>query len=525
MLVRGNWFFLLLSILATTFMAKPYIYVIQQDNYRLKGIFKSKNIRTAYFMDLVSVLVFGGIYFGVSFLHSRVFWGFLTAMFFFIAETVLYFAEDGDKKKPLKYTKRAVRGFVSVAVVESALIVGTLFYLNGLLGGDDAFYRYAGFFIFPVFYPLVFLLTMSVVNVFERLNNLRYEKKTRAILSRSDCIKIAITGSYGKTSVKNYLKDLLEIKYRVLATPESFNTPMGISKTVKDLDMSHEVFIAEMGARRVGDIKKLMKIVNPDVAVLTGINSQHLETFKSQKNIVDEKMRVITDLKKDGFAVVNNNLIKIVEDKQNKILANVNFAGSGGEVWASDVALSKRGSEFNLHFGDEVHRARTGLIGEHNVENLAVASAVAFALGINPKHIVERIAHVEPVPHRLQLIVRDGMTIIDDTFNSNPDGARKALDTLSQFEGRKVVVTPGLVELGDLEEEENYALGKKIAMVADTVVLIGKRGEQVARGLSDFDGKILCFNTLAEAQKSFKDFLHIGDNLLLLNDLPDIYED
>ncbi|MBR2486009.1 MAG: UDP-N-acetylmuramoyl-tripeptide--D-alanyl-D-alanine ligase, partial [Clostridia bacterium] len=170
-------------------------------------------------------------------------------------------------------------------------------------------------------------------------------------------------------------------------------------------------------------------------------------------------------------------------------------------------------------------RARTGLIGEHNVENLAVASAVAFALGISPKHIVERIAHVEPVPHRLQLIVRDGMTIIDDTFNSNPDGARKALDTLSQFEGRKVVLTPGLVELGDLEEEENYALGKKIAMVADVVVLIGKRGEQVARGLSDFDGKILKFNTLAEAQKSFKDFLHIGDNLLLLNDLPDIYED
>ena len=156
MLVRGNWFFLLLSILATTFMAKPYIYVIQQDNYRLKGIFKSKNIRTAYLMDLVSVLVFGGIYFGVSFLHSRVFWGFLTAMFFFTAEMVLYFAEDGDKKKPLKYTKRAVRGFVSVAVVESALIVGTLFYLNGLLGGDDAFTAMQDFLFFQYSIRLFF---------------------------------------------------------------------------------------------------------------------------------------------------------------------------------------------------------------------------------------------------------------------------------------------------------------------------------------------------------------------------------
>ena len=146
------------------------------------------------------------------------------------------------------------------------------FHLSGVFQDDDAFLRYIAILIFPLIYPLVFLISMAVENAFEWLNNCRYEQRTKRQLKKGNLLKIAITGSYGKTSVKNFLRDILGVRYKVLATPESYNTPMGIAKTVGSLDISHQVFVAEMGARRRGDIKKLMKIVDPDIAILTGIS-------------------------------------------------------------------------------------------------------------------------------------------------------------------------------------------------------------------------------------------------------------
>ncbi len=522
-IVRGNWFFVLLALLTTAFMAKPYMYVIQQDNYKLKCILKSKSVRSAYLMDLITVFVFGGMYVGVSFLESRVFWGFLVAMFFFIAETVLYFAEDTDKKKPFKYTKRAVRGLVAVTVVATATISTILFVLNSKFEGDDAFYRYGGFFVFPIIYPVIFVTTMFVVNMLEILNNKRYEIKTKRLLEDCDAIKIGITGSYGKTSVKNYLKEMLSVKYRVLATPESFNTPMGISKTVQSMDGSEEVFIAEMGARHVGDIKHLMKLVKPEIGILTGINSQHLATFKSQENIKKEKLHILDMLSRDGVGFANSDIDLSAEKNMPKTML---FSGLSGNVYASDIAFANNGMAFNLNFDDEAIAVQTQLIGIQNVENLTLAASVAYYLGVKKEHIAEKIEHIKPVPHRLQLISTNGIKIIDDTFNSNPDGAKIAIDTLSHFSGRKVVVTPGLVELGHSENQENFILGEEIAKVCDLVVLIGgKRTDHIKKGLGEFQGTILCFETLKEAQDSFKDFLHIGDIVLLLNDLPDIYED
>ena len=527
MFIRGDWFFVLLSLLATAFMTKPYIYVIQQDNYRLKGLFKSKTIRSAFLVDLVAMLVFLAIFTLASFLHSRAFWGFLIAMFFFITEIILYFAEDGDKKKPLKYTKRAVRGFALVIVVGTAITALIFFHLSGIFDDDDAFFRYVAILLFPIVYPLIFLITMSIVNFFEGINNLRYEKKTKKQLNKGEVLKIAITGSFGKTSVKNFLKALLDVRYKVLATPESYNTPMGIAKTVKGLDVSHQIFIAEMGARRKGDIKRLMSIVDPDIAILTGINAQHLETFKTKENIIAEKTQILKLLKDEGKAFVNGNLKSLIEEERGCFNGDISFVGTeADEVYASDITIGQGGSVFKLHFGECVYDVTTMLIGRHNVENLAVASAVAYSLGVLPKHIVERIATIEPVPHRLQLISGDVVNIIDDTFNGNPDGARIALETLGCFSGRKVVVTPGLVELGVKECEENKIFGEHIARVADVVALVGGcRTKYVRSGMKEFHGEILHFATLEEAQKSFKDFIHIGDTVLLLNDLPDIYED
>lgn len=234
------------------------------------------------------------------------------------------------------------------------------------------------------------MIFASVINVFERLNNRRFELRTaKRLKKRPDLIKIAVTGSYGKTSVKNYIATILSQKYNVLATPESYNTPMGISKTVNTLDPTHEVFIAEFGARRKGDIKRLMQIVKPQIAVLTGINEQHLQTFKSIDNIKKEKCRILEV--GDGTCVINGKLKSVTEPKlvsQNPI-PEVIYAGFDDEcdVKAVNISVGKNGSDFEVVVGDESFAAHTNLLGIHNVENVLLAIGVALKLGVEIAYI------------------------------------------------------------------------------------------------------------------------------------------
>lgn len=528
-MARGDWFYMLLTLIVSLCMVRPYLYAVQQDNYRVFEIFGDKRVRSAYFTDLVCVAVFGAVWGACYFVQSRIFWGFLTGLFFFIAEIALYFVVDiPAKKKPLRYTKRAVRAIIAVCVSVTGVFTAALAAMNGCVA--DSYLRYLLFFGIPVFFPLLFALTLSVVNVFERLNNGRYERRTRRILaSRPDLIKIAVTGSYGKTSVKNYLAAMLAEKYNVLATLESYNTPMGVSKTVRSLDATHEVFIAEMGARRNGDIKKLMKIVLPTHSVLTGINDQHLETFGSREAIVREKLRVLDIRSEDAVCVVSDTLAELPKIKEDRN-ANIVLAGGGDDspVRYSDIAVCENGSAFTLELGGIAVECATRLLGRHNIENITLAAAMATALGVPPERIRDAVYGLEPAPHRLQLIEGNGIRIIDDSFNSNPDGARGALEVLSLFAGRKVVVTPGMVELGEAESESNFNLGVMLAGVADVVMLVGKkRTLPIQRGLKDrgFSGQTRTYDTLSDAEAAFKDVLHIGDVLLLLNDLPDCYDE
>lgn len=530
-LLRGDWFYIVLVVIDAFFMTRPYLYAIQQDNYRISEIFKNKRLSFVYIIDVCTVALFVGIWCIFYFLQTRAFWGFLTVLFFFIAEFAMYFMEDlPTRKKPLRYTKRAVRFLIFMTVATAASVICAFAVGNAHI--EQQYLRYLVLFLYPLIYPLLFIVFGTVGNFFEKLNNKRYERRTSKRLAENpELIKIAITGSYGKTSVKNFLSAMLESKYNVLVTPASYNTPMGISKTVNGLDATHDVFVAEFGARRVGDIKDLMNIVNPDFTVLTGINSQHLETFKSQENITREKCRIL-NLKKDGICVVNGALRESAEEylKGFKRKPQVVYAGLGEEnsFRAEQICTTDSGSDFDIVLDDQSYYVRTSLIGLHNIENIVLAAAMAYKLGVEVPFILDAIEKLEPVPHRMELIHGNGIKIIDDSFNSNPDGARMALETLSLFEGRKVVLTPGLVELGTRESEENYKLGIKMSEVADLVMLVGaKRTDSIRRGLVDggYGGEIHIYDSLACAEDDFKDRLHVGDILLILNDLPDIYDE
>ena len=526
---RGDWFYVLMTLVVTAAMARPCLHAAQLDNYRPSAVFRSRQVRSAYLTDLVCAVVFTGVWTGFYFVSSRAFWGFLTCLFFFIAEISLHLIEDNKATKtPLRYTRRAVRATVFASVVITAAVTLALMALNGYAG--DFYLRYPLFFAIPVVYPPLFAAALSVVNVFERLNNRRYEKRAAKRLNeRPDLVKVAITGSCGKTSVKNYLAAMLAGKYNVLATEGSFNTPMGIARTTDRLTPAHDVFIAEMGARRKGDIRKLMKIVRPTHSVLTAINTQHLETFGSREAIIREKLRVLDISSERGVCVVSGALAALPAIAENA-RGNIVLAGEGENcaVRVSDAAVCEDGCVFTLSVGEESVECATRLLGEHNILDIALAAAMAYCLGVPLRDIARAVAGLEPVEHRLQLVHGNGVKIIDDTFNCNPDGARCALDVLSLFAGRKVVVTPGMVELGGAEDEENYLLGRRIAEVCDVAVLIGeKRTAPIRRGLKEggYAGETHIFRTLSEAESKFPELLHLGDILLLLNDLPDNYSE
>jgi len=529
-LLRGDWFYIALVCIDAFFMTRPYLYAIQQDNYRISEIFKNKRLRFVFLIDVAAVALFVGIWCIFYFLQTRAFWGFLIVLFFFIAEFAMYFMEDlPTRKKPLKYTKRAMRCLFFVTLASAATV--TVAFAIGNAHIPQTYMRYLVLFAFPIAYPLMFIVYCSIINVFERINNRRYERRTQKRLNENpDLIKIAITGSYGKTSVKNFLHEMLSQKYNVLTTPASFNTPMGISKTVNSLDGTYDIFIAEMGARRTGDIKKLMRIVRPQYSVLTGINAQHLETFKTLDNIKKEKCRVL-NVGEEGLCVVNAKF----EDDVKKYLDTkrapyVEYAGLDGEraFRAENIRTDESGSEFTMVFDGEGFQAHTPLIGYQNIEKLVLAATMAYKLGVEIPFILDAVEKMQSVPHRMQLICGNGIKIIDDSFNSNPDGARAALETLELFDCRRVVMTPGLVELGRCENEENFKLGLRMAETADLVLLIGmRRTDPIRRGLIEggFGGEIHIYESLSDAEDDFANRLHVGDVLLILNDLPDIYDE
>lgn len=528
-LLMGDWFYILLVLVDAFFMTRPYLYAIQNDNYRVSEIFKNKRLRFVYALDLVVVIIYTAFWGLVYILKAKAFWDFLIVLFFFVTEFALYFIEDlPDRKKPLKYTKRAVRCLLFVSVMCTTVMA--LAFAHATYCLDEGYMRYLVLFAFPLFYPTMFCAFTAFINIFERLNNLRYENKTRKALDRENLIKIAITGSYGKTSVKNYLDAMLSQKYKVLATPQNYNTPMGIAKSVKMLDDTHEVFIAEMGARRGGDIQKLMSIVKPTYAVLTGINEQHLATFGSKENIIKEKCKVLNVA--DGVCVINNTLKDITENvlTKMKVIPETIYVGADdtADIYARNITADKSGSTFEIVIGEGVFMARTRILGVHNVQNILLAVAVALRLGVEMPLILQAIESLNAVPHRLELIEGSGVTIIDDSYNSNPSGAKCALDTLAMFDTRRVVVTPGLVELGEREGDINYALGVYMADCADVILLVGKeRILPIYKALEDkkFGGEVKRYESLKSCEKDFVNTLHMGDTLLILNDLPDIYDD
>ena len=289
----------------------------------------------------------------------------------------------------------------------------------------------------------------------------------------------------------------------------------------------HEIFLCEMGAKRVGEIKELCGIAAPSYGIVTSVGPQHLESFKSIDNIIRTKLELANNLQPGGKAFIN---IDNEYLKENLPEGAVTYGTSDGADYSAKViSVSSSGTQFSVSCPDGTeHSFSTVLVGAHNVTNLCGAVAMAHFLGEDMEEIAEGVSRITPVPHRLQLIKKPGMTLIDDAYNSNPSGCRAALDTLSCFEGMKILVTPGMVELGSEEERLNREFGREAAKVCDFVIPVGKkRAGPIVAGLRDGgypEDKIFVAENIGEAMQKVYSLPADGTKTVLLeNDLPDNY--
>lgn len=432
-----------------------------------------------------------------------------------------YLERPQKAKKPLVYTKRVQRMLLTEALITAAAIVAAavIWGMKGVLITLSVLY-----FVSPVLQIAANFLNKPI----EKAVNRHFINEAKNILKKCPDLKIiGVTGSYGKTSVKYYLNTLLRAKYNVLMTPESYNTPMGVVMTIRQqLRATHEIFICEMGAKKVGEIKEICDIVHPEHGVITSIGPQHLETFKTLDNVKSTKFELAEALPKGGLLFLNGDDENIAAYNKNKDA--ITYSMKNGDYTAFDISVSEKGTSFSVKAPNgDTGSFKTKLIGRHNVLNITGAIAVAHTLGVSMTELKPQVRKLECVPHRLQLIDKGNALVIDDAYNSNPSGTKAALETLSLMTGFKILVTPGMVELGEKQDECNREFGRNAAGVCDFVILVGKRQtESIKCGLADEhypEEKIYIVDTIGEAVTKAYGLRAEKKIILLENDLPDNY--
>ena len=424
-------------------------------------------------------------------------------------------------KKPLVFTARVKRMTATFLILAVAIVTAAA-YFTGML------FVYSAILFLPCF---IIILANFLNKPVEKAVGNHYINEAKAkINALPNLTVIGITGSYGKTSTKFYLQKLLSSKYNVLMTPESYNTTMGVVKTVREmLDATYDIFICEMGAKNVGEIKEICDIVKPKYGIITSIGPAHLESFKTMENIVKTKFELCDALPEDGVIFLNGDNEYIEKHTPSRKAVYYGTENSELEkVFGDNIAVSDKGTSFTAHTENDRFDYDTKILGKHSVVNILGCIAMSRFLGCDAKQLVLPVKRLETAPHRLQLRGGGEVTIIDDAFNSNPSGSRAALDVLGAFDGVRIMITPGMVELGDMEDKYNCEFGEYAAEKCDYVLLVGERiTKSIARGLENRNfpkKRYFTFSKVTEAI-AYANTIEPGNKkyVLLENDLPDNY--
>lgn len=417
-------------------------------------------------------------------------------------------------KKPLVYTSK-VR---LIMVVTFVLYLFTVLFLPF----PSNFFTV----LFLAFEPFPLLLfSLIIIKPYEITRRQLTINHTRGqIKNHPHLTVIGITGSYGKTSTKDFLFEILRNE-QTLKTPESYNTVFGIAKVVRlELHKKLHYFICEMGAYVRGEIKELTRMVPPQYAILTAIGSQHLERFKSLTNTTLAKFELIDAVKPQNALVNLDN--KYIQERLNlpkySEVKTYSFTNPTADFFVSSYQLKPNGAKLTIVFQNKEYQFKTKLFGRSSLENLVAAIGMAFILEINPKTIQNAVERIDPSPHRLELIKIGDATLIDNAYSSNEMGFTKVIYDLKNLPGKKALITPGIVELGSHTAAIHAKLGEQAAEVFDQIVLVGRneRTENLARGIAGkvkvdyLDNNSSVWPTIDTLSRKY-------DWILLENDLPD----
>lgn len=550
-------FIYLLSVIFVLVMARHtflrgryFLHIFQQKGYKrrelwhwMTGHWTKRVITPKHTLYLIIIAVI--LWFLRDVLTASAIILMLTIFGFFWFGPFDYYRGEKEKK-PLVFTPRMLRLCVPFVIFNLlipviAVLVG--FHLPpfdlGLAASPgllrvDIYMLALGWTLANVLVPFWIFLAATIMQPIENQIHQHFIDEAKAKLRQmNDLTVVAITGSYGKTSTKFMIRDLLAERMSVYATPGSYNTPMGICKAINDeLEGHHQVLILEMGARYEGNIDELCDIAQPDIAVVTNVGIAHLETFGSQDAIARTKSTLVKRLKKGGTAVLNFDDERV---KQMMTLRSdidvVSTGASGSSVTASDVSFSHKGTQFTVHFDNQQESFQTKLLGKHNVENMLLAVGVASCFNVRLKTMAVAARQIEAVEHRLELKKEGGLTIIDDAFNSNPVGAKNAVEILSQFSGgRRIIITPGMIEMGEQQAEENRKFGRYIGKAhLDLVVLVGPdQTKPIKDGIEETDfssENVRVVQSLYKANELIREYARPGDVILYENDLPDTFNE
>ncbi|MDE6310424.1 MAG: UDP-N-acetylmuramoyl-tripeptide--D-alanyl-D-alanine ligase [Muribaculaceae bacterium] len=509
--------------------------MLQQNSYRNERYvrwLKSSGDTTSTWR-LFGLIVFLVCLFPMASLHSA---DILMAVFG-VSHGCSLLKKQKTYKLPLKVTRRVMRlqgAFILLCliVIAAALL---LFCAKGAAVETWCFTAAAAI---MGCYCASHILTMAsnvILRPWEKaINRGYYNDAARRLASMPDLKVIGVTGSYGKTTTKHYLQHILSEQFDSLMTPGSFNTTLGVVRTIREhLKPYHQIFICEMGAKQTGDIREICELVHPSAGIITAVGPQHLESFKTIENVQATKFELADAIPADGIVLVNNDFEKIADRPvTNCRCERYAVEHPEGADWvAEDVEYSPKGTSFTaVRRADGVRIPLvTKLLGACNISNLLAAVAMAKYLGMDDEKIRRAVARIEQVEHRLSIKrIPGGLNILDDAFNSNPVGSKMALDVLAGMPGKRILVTPGMIELGAQQEELNQAFGRHAAACCDVAIVVGAYNrEAIVSGLREAgfpESSLHTVDTFREAQALLASISSPGDTVLYENDLPDTFK-
>ena len=371
----------------------------------------------------------------------------------------------------------------------------------------------------------VYLVSTYIANIVTKLYaNILYKKAERKILiwlSRDKNRKvIGITGSYGKTSTKEILSQLLSKKYKVLKSPKRLNAEIGLSQFILNSDLeNYEILILEMGARKTGEVETMVNIFHPQLAFLTGLAPQHLATFGSLENIIKgEGLEVFKEIIPNGIAFLNgaNELVEKIYYELN-VNQKYLYASKKGQFYSQNEIFTLEGTSFDFVYPEGTISLETNLVGKHFLENLIGALACAYILGIQPEKLKEELQNITLLPHQFEIVRRENPVVIDDSYNANLVGVKKAIEFFLQIPfSHRIVFFAGILELGVETPNIYYSLIDEFKKV-DKIILTFKDYSDVF--LQNIYDKVIIYNN-ENPKELLKNYPLEETGILILGRIP-----